>query len=580
MNKTNHHTPKVTERIPPWLWLFDAAVYEQTITGLNRDTENNSAVANLYEQDKAAIQTGFAIGRSLGQNFNSFMAIMASDMDKAGKEAAVGKDGKPLIDVNGQPVLGKDGKPITVKEAYQDLNLRDQLGVVNVDGQKIDYGVRQSLWGSGGTGNILATAVVGAFSGNVTGGASELIKNTAINVVRAYGATEIKEIADGFMDVKDGKLQANGTSETVRGLLHAIAGCAGASATGGDCASAAVASGATVAMNNAMGALLNLDPATMTEEQKQAYSNLMGTLVSGVTSAVGGDAVAAGLAAKIEVDDNRSGLSIREGQLQAQDHCARNPNASGCKDNNDGKRDLAYMRALVSACSKNLTICDNVEAQARQLRRDSRANPRAKGEMIQYINQIAQLRRSDAAKQAEAARVRKLNEANQVVLSNLGLSQQAIESNGGKGANIGMASDIAGIPREKPLTDKQKETIANGAAAVSSIAGKTSDYATATGATCALAPDVTITKGCAVVMSGTAVTADVIDYGARAVEQLVRPNTGQVIVDGLGDGVAEVTGHIPKIGPVLAPAIGQVTDIVKETSVVKDAQQSINDLTK
>ena len=418
---------------------------EQTIAGLNRDTVNNSTLANLYEQDKAAIQTGFAIGRSLGQNFNSFMAIMASDMDKAGKEAAVGKDGKPLTDVNGQPVLGKDGKPITVKEAYQDLNLRDQLGAVNVDGQKIDYGVRQNLWGSGGTGNILATAVVGAFSGNVTGGASELIKNTAINVVRAYGATEIKEIADGFMDVKDGKLQANGTSETVRGLLHAIAGCAGASATGGDCASAGLASGATVAMNNAMGALLNLDPSTMTEEQKQAYSNLMGTLVSGVTSAVGGDAVAAELAAKIEVDDNRSGLSIREGQLQAQDHCARNPNASGCKDNNDGKRDLAYMRALVSACSKNLTICDNVEAQARQLRRDSKANPRAKGEMIQYINQIAQLRRSDAAKQAEAVRVRKLNEANQAVLSNLGLSQQAMESNGGKGASLNTAVEVAGV---------------------------------------------------------------------------------------------------------------------------------------
>ena len=147
-------------------------------------------------------------------------------------------------------------------------------------------------------------ALVGAFSGNVTGGAGELIKNTAINVVRAYGATEIKEIADGFMDVKDGKLQANGTSETVRGLLHAIAGCAGASATGGDCASAGLASGATVAMNNAMGALLNLDPSTMTEEQKQAYSNLMGTLVSGVTSAVGGDATAAQLATKIEEDNN------------------------------------------------------------------------------------------------------------------------------------------------------------------------------------------------------------------------------------------------------------------------------------
>ena len=263
---------------------------EQTIAGLNRDTVNNSTLANLYEQDKAAIQTGFAIGRSLGQNFNSFMDIMVKDMDNAGKQ--------PAKDASGNPIVDASGKPMTVKQAYDQGY---EVAPVTVDGQTINYATRQQLWGTGGTGNILATAVVGAFSGNVTGGASELIKNTAINVVRAYGATEIKAIADGFKN-PDGS--TNGTSETVRGLLHAIAGCAGASATGGDCASAAVASGGTVAMNNAMGALLNLDPSTMTEEQKQAYSNLMGTLVSGVTSAVGGGAVAAQLATKVEIENN------------------------------------------------------------------------------------------------------------------------------------------------------------------------------------------------------------------------------------------------------------------------------------
>ena len=290
MNKINHHNPKATAKIPPWLLSFDDAIYEQTIAGLNRDTVNNSTLANLYEQDKAAIQTGFAIGRNLGQNFNSFMDIMVKDMDNAGKQ--------PAKDASGNPILDASGKPMTVKQAYDQGY---EVAPVTVDGQTINYATRQQLWDTGGTGNILATAVVGAFSGNVTGGASELIKNTAINVVRAYGATEIKAIADGFKN-PDGS--TNGTSETVRGLLHAIAGCAGASATGGDCASAAVASGGTVAMNNAMGALLNLDPSTMTEEQKQAYSNLMGTLVSGVTSAVGGGAVAAQLATKVEIENN------------------------------------------------------------------------------------------------------------------------------------------------------------------------------------------------------------------------------------------------------------------------------------
>ena len=288
--RIKNHPLRATAKIPLWLLSFDDAIYEQTIAGLNRDTENNSTLANLYEQDKAAIQTGFAIGRNLGQNFNSFMAIMASDMDNAGKQ--------PAKDTSGNLILDASGKPMTVKQAYDQGY---EVAPVTVDGQTINYATRQQLWGTGGAGNILATAVVGAFSGNVTGGASELIKNTAINVVRAYGATEIKAIADAFKN-PDGS--TNGTSETVRGLLHAIAGCAGASATGGDCAAAAVASGGTVAMNNAMGALLNLDPSTMTEEQKQAYSNLMGSLVSGVTSAVGGDATAAQLATKIEEDNN------------------------------------------------------------------------------------------------------------------------------------------------------------------------------------------------------------------------------------------------------------------------------------
>ena len=68
-----------------------------------------------------------------------------------------------------------------------------------------------------------------------------------------------------------------------------------------------------VAINNTMGALLNLDPSTMTEEQKQAYSNLMGTLVSGVTSAVGGDAAATQLATKVEEDNNYLGRLLAQG---------------------------------------------------------------------------------------------------------------------------------------------------------------------------------------------------------------------------------------------------------------------------
>ena len=268
---------------------------EQTLASINHDTANNATLTNLYEQDKESIQTGFAIGKGLSQNFASFMNYMAKDMDSVAKSPAVGKDGKPII---------KDGKQLTNQEAYQaGLELGD---TVNKAGDTINYGTRQDLWGSGGTGNRIATALIGAYSGNVSNGASTLLQNTVLNVVRAYGATEIKHLADGFSTQTDDKGNPipNGTSETVRGLLHAVAGCAGASATGGDCASAGLASAGTVAMNNAMTALLNLNPNDMTDTQKQAYSNLIGTLVAGVSTAVGGDAAAAQLASKVEVDNN------------------------------------------------------------------------------------------------------------------------------------------------------------------------------------------------------------------------------------------------------------------------------------
>ena len=264
---------------------------------INHDTANNATLANLYEQDKESIQTGFAIGKGLSQNFATFMNDMAKDMDSVANAPAVGKDGKPII---------KDGKQLTNQEAYQaGLELGD---TVNKAGDTINYGTRQDLWGSGGTANIIATALIGAYSGNVSNGASTLLQNTAINVVRAYSATEIKRLADSFSIETDDKGNPipNATSETVRGLLHAIAGCAGASATGGDCTSAGLASAGTVAMNNAMTALLNLNPNDMTDTQKQAYSNLMGTLVAGVSTAVGGDAAAAQLASKVEVDNNDS----------------------------------------------------------------------------------------------------------------------------------------------------------------------------------------------------------------------------------------------------------------------------------
>ena len=294
---------------------------EQTVANLNRDVtldmQNATGLENLYERDKDKIATGFEIVKTLSENTQKFMAIMAKDLDAAADKPAVGTDKNPIT----VKVFDKDGNEIgerqlTNKEAYEKgyeladttlyaMSEPDKNGVRHtlkdsngnpIIAQTLNYGTRQDLWGSGGTGSMILTGLVGAASGNVTGSGASLLQNTAINVIRQYGATEIKDIADGFME--DGKPTAQ--SETIRGLLHSIAGCAGAAATGGDCASAAAGSAATVALNN----LIAADTKNMTAEQKQSYSNLITSLVGGVTVAAGGDAAAAALASKIEVDNN------------------------------------------------------------------------------------------------------------------------------------------------------------------------------------------------------------------------------------------------------------------------------------
>ena len=275
----------------------------QTIAGMNRDVSadplNSTGVANLYEQNKDNIANGFAIVKTLGQNTNTFMAEMAKDLDKKGSEPAIGEDGKAIMvdvkDNNGNITQ----QPATIAQAVT-------AGLKPVGDTATSYISQNKAFGTGGYGSIMLTAIVGAASGNVTGSGSALLQNTAINVLRQYGAQKIKTIADGFRPA--GATTDDALSGSIRAALHAIAGCAGAAATGGDCTSAAAGSAATVALNNLIGA----DTTKMNAEQKQAYSNLMGTLVAGVTAGAGGDAAAAQLASAIEVNNNEM-LTTRNG---------------------------------------------------------------------------------------------------------------------------------------------------------------------------------------------------------------------------------------------------------------------------
>ena len=161
----------------------------QTIASLNRnvsaDPLNSTGVANLYEQDKDKIATGFAIVKTLGQNTNAFMAEMAKDLDKKGAQAAIGEDGKAIMvdvkDSNGNIAQ----QPATIAQAVA-------AGLNPVGDTASSYVSQNKAFGSGGYGSIMLTAIVGAASGNVTGSGSALLQNTAINAIRQYGAQQIK----------------------------------------------------------------------------------------------------------------------------------------------------------------------------------------------------------------------------------------------------------------------------------------------------------------------------------------------------------------------------------------------------
>ena len=111
----------------------------------------------------------------------------------------------------------------------------------------------------------------------------------------------------------------------------------------------------------------------MTTEQKQAYSNLMGTLVAGVTAGVGGDAAAATLAGKIEVENNYLGRLTANGYNQMIDkQCGVLPThaQSGCVQ---GIKDKAIAtsdrlnKEMIAACTSDPTssVCSNARESAR-----------------------------------------------------------------------------------------------------------------------------------------------------------------------------------------------------------------------
>ncbi|USI74474.1 hemagglutinin repeat-containing protein [Sphingomonas morindae] len=163
-----------------------------------------------------------------------------------------------------------------------------------------------ALWGAGGAGRLVLTAINGAAGADVTGSLGGLVQAAAVNVLQGLATTKVKALADALH------------SEGARAALQGLVGCAGSAAGGsGDCTSGALGAAASVVVNDL---LVSLDPKktdesravnaagdpvpTYTQEEQQARGNFVATLVAAIAAAAGLDTQAGTLSAQIETQNN------------------------------------------------------------------------------------------------------------------------------------------------------------------------------------------------------------------------------------------------------------------------------------
>ncbi|RSV40038.1 hypothetical protein CA233_20260 [Sphingomonas sp. ABOLD] len=154
-----------------------------------------------------------------------------------------------------------------------------------------------AIWGAGGAGRLVLTAINGAAGSDVSGSLTSLVQGAAVNVLQGLATSKVKDIAD--------KLH----SEEARAALQGLVGCAGSAAGGsGDCASGAMGAAAAVVLND----LLKTGKTTATDKdgkqltlaEQQARDNLVATIVAAVASAAGLDAQSAVTSAHLETQNN------------------------------------------------------------------------------------------------------------------------------------------------------------------------------------------------------------------------------------------------------------------------------------
>ncbi|WP_241055354.1 hemagglutinin repeat-containing protein [Achromobacter xylosoxidans] len=226
----------------------------QTIAALNRDASDTlNALKPIFDKEK--IEAGFEIASEAQRQAGQFLATRA-------------REAKALEDALDKEPEGER---------------RKQLELAYADAKK---------WQPGGENRRWLTAIVGAVSGNVMGAAGDVVKAAAVNYLQGLGATQVKELA--------AQMEPGPKGEAARAALHAIVGCAGAASTGASCSAGALGAGVGSVLN----ALLDEDGKKLNPTEKEQRSNLVQSLVAGISTAAGADAVVATHSAALETENN------------------------------------------------------------------------------------------------------------------------------------------------------------------------------------------------------------------------------------------------------------------------------------
>ncbi len=301
----------------------------QTVAALNRDTSDTlNALKPIFDKEK--IEAGFEIASEAQRQAGQFLETRAREA-KALEDALKNEPEGPRRD--------------QLKQAFEDAK----------------------TWGPGGESRRWLTAILGAVSGNVTGAAGDAVKSVAVNYLQGLGATEVKKLV--------AQMEPGPKGEAARAALHAIVGCAGAASTGTNCSAGALGAGVGAVLN----ALLDEDGKKLNPTEKEQRSNLVRSLVAGISTAVGADAVVATYSAALETENNHLTVVQHEARIREWGQCKD----TACRDEvRDRYADLSKKQRaeLVDCegaeCTKNArkltALAASYDARASELLEKSR----------------------------------------------------------------------------------------------------------------------------------------------------------------------------------------------------------------